>query len=152
MSRLLGDLKWGVGWGVFTGVVLMTFAAGVLTLRGGIGSSGARHITWSTLLALYPVGGALGGVVVGISRRRVQSRLSAMIVGPFVVLPFLTVVIWMVGGHPRSWGGPEIFAILGASAYLGALGGHHAWKVSGVGIYSPNRPEPQRKPKERRGG
>lgn len=124
---LLRDLKWGVAWGAFVGLIYTAMAGGIIALRGGMPDDSPPVML---ILSLYVVAGVLGGAILGIARPWVTTRRRAMMLGPLIVAPVCCGFIMLGYGTPLQWDGPGWFAAVAGSIILGLMGGHVGWQTS----------------------
>lgn len=121
------NLKFGVAWGMFVGVVLALFAGAVVILRGGLPESAPPV---ATLLAIYPLGGILGGALIGVLRPWLTTRERVFVIAPLALFPTVAAMLILSDGLPTRWDGATWFAAITTSIVLGIIGGRQLWKAS----------------------
>lgn len=126
----LKDLGWGMGWGLFLGIVYLLMAGVVITLKGGVPDSKTEGVGLGAVLLMYPASGLVGGAMVGFLRPAIRSRFRATLVGMLALFPASAAFALIYAGVPANWRGHEWFAIVFTAAFIGGLGGYKFWEWS----------------------
>lgn len=125
----LGDVRWGIGWGLAMGVgvlVMAALAVGIVTLVGAAPFD--RRLL--PAIVYYPVVGALGGAIVGLLRSFAgRSRGGATLTGMLAALPAGLGGAWLL--RDTADGGPAslLGTALVGSALLGGIVGRRMWTM-----------------------
>jgi len=116
----VSDLAWGAKWGLrlaslFCGwVVILIVINRSLTLP----VDGGHTVNALAVLALYVVGGATAGAIVGLTRPLQRSTIGAMLSGWLAALPFFVGVVFVIRGFVR-WDSESTIIVAACSTMLG---------------------------------
>jgi hypothetical protein len=121
------DLRWGIGWGLFAACFYSLVALGIYAFQGSRPFE-SKDITLGSTVAVYIVGGLLGGTVVGLLRPLGKRRAGAMLLGVIAMIPVSIGFVFILFGPISRWGGGELFGVLFTAVFLGGYGGWEFWE------------------------
>lgn len=121
------DVRWGVRWGVYYAAAFSAVALFATAVRAVVASRNATEAVLSLIatIAVYGIGGILGGAIVGLFRRFLDGCTGAVLVGGLATVPaayalrvaLLGLADWtpievaFFGGFGVFWGGTMAFAL-----------------------------------------
>lgn len=123
--KILKDVRWGAGWGLFLGVFYAVIGGIIYLLQG---SPEVGDFNLLTLTVLYLVAGASGGATAGLFRPTLKQRRAATLVGMLTMLPMAAGTIVLYKGPISTWGATEVLSVVVTAALLGGFGGYWIWK------------------------
>lgn len=124
---VLANLVWGIAWGLLLSCCLIVFVA-VLFLFQGQQPFNAYQTTVRAVVVLYLVGGALGGLVVGVLRPLTKWRWGAAVVGVLAAVPVgLGTRVLRAGLSP--WQSKDLVVLIVFCVALGAPVGWIYWRI-----------------------
>jgi hypothetical protein len=92
--RLLGDLRWGLAWGIGLAVFFSLYVAVLFFLdRIGTDNPAMQAQDFGLVIAAYFAGGVFGGLIAGLLRPASRWPLGAMAMGILVAFP----AYWAIG-------------------------------------------------------
>lgn len=116
----VSDLVWGAKWGLRLAslycvwIIILIGLNRSLTLK----ASGGHTVNALAVLALYVLGGAIAGAVVGITRPLQRSMIGAMLSGWFAALPVFWGAVFVVRGFV-PWDSESTIIVVAGSLMLG---------------------------------
>jgi hypothetical protein len=122
------DMMWGVKLGLFFAFFYMIVAV-ALYLTSGPQRFHAHGVGLTEVVFLYLGGGVVAGAVVGILRRFIRGRASAMVVGVVATIPIVFGASFLISGPIAQWTADEWIALPISAVVLGAGGGSLLWSM-----------------------
>ena len=100
--RIVANVRWGVGNGVFFAIFFSAIAF-VTFLHHGARPFLEKHVTFGAVILVYFIGGVLGGAVLGLLRPLSRFFLGALVVGTIVGFVLFASIMIAVQGLPTTW-------------------------------------------------
>jgi hypothetical protein len=121
------DIRWGIGWGLFAACFYALVALVIYAFQGSRPFE-SKGITLASTVAVYIVGGLIGGTIVGLLRPLTKRRAGAMLLGVIAMIPVSIGFVFILFGPISRWGGGELFGVLFTAVFLGGYGGWEFWE------------------------
>lgn len=117
---------WGVWYaGCYSGIAV------ILYIVDGPRRFEANDVSLLQVLALYWIGGVLGGAILGLLRPLAHRRLGAMLVGSLVIYPSTAGVMTTMAGSPFAWSGRDFAGTVVVATLLGSFYAWWLWEPPG---------------------
>lgn len=142
-------LRWGVKSGLAAGAIIALAALAVLGVKG-FPDLGFPILA---LVGLYLLAGAVGGMLVGLTRHLMTTPTRASLLGVVIAVPVMMLLGRAGFGPYTSWGSEEFGGILLSSVFLGWFGSRSWWYIFFDGGVSPaptSVPDPPRRGRHRK--
>lgn len=127
-QQLLGNLKWGVGYGLIF-AVLFSLIVIVQYLLAGPGVAASRGIPVVAAIGAYFGGGIIGGVLLGLLRPLTRWRLGSAVVGIITCLPLSVAFALAFEGRPSNWSVEMVAAGIIVAVLIGGMSGYQWWEA-----------------------
>ncbi len=111
-----------MGYGLLFACIYSLFVAGVFAVRGRAAFA-ANDVSFSSVVALYAIGGVLAGAIVGALRPATKHRCGAVATGIIAAAPVLAgAMLILKGSHALSDPGGRFSVVRGerSARWLGA--------------------------------
>jgi hypothetical protein len=101
-TTVLDNIRWGLWYGIFMAVLLSALAALILLTRG-TGPFSKNVVSLGTAIAIYAIGGVLGGAILGLLRPLTRYFIGVLLISIPVSLPIFAGSLLAFKGSPWSW-------------------------------------------------
>lgn len=115
------NLKWGFGWGLFTGVFFGLIAAVAFVLRK------PDEPRFWLIVALYPAIGIMGGAIIGLLRPWITTKARVVLAATLVIMPVVATANVIIDGWPSSWELKDLLGLIVICSMLGLIYGSTVW-------------------------